>query len=108
MKTPSVMLLIVAFLLVGTTVTVFPIAQVHPSSEIPIQSESQYILVGGQNGSWFKHGQAPRLYRILLSNYSVTKLAPVSSQGTVWGGSWNGSQWLISGWGTDPGGKGSN
>ena len=102
------MLVIVAVLLIGTTVTVFPIAQSHLSAGIPIQPESQYILVGGQNGTWFRHGQAPRLYRILLSNYSVTKLAPVSSQGTVWGGSWNGSQWLISGWGTDPGGKGSN
>jgi hypothetical protein len=32
---------------------------------------------------------------------SVTWLTPVSSGGTVWGGGWNGSQWLISGWGDD-------
>ncbi len=95
------MLLIVAILLIVTAVTVFSIAQGSPSGGIPIQSESQYILVGGQNGTWFKRGQAPRLYRILLSDYSVTKLAPVSSEGTVWGGGWNGSQWLISGWGSD-------
>jgi len=93
-------------LLIGTTTTVFPITQGPPSTGT--KPENQYILIGGQNGTWFQVGQAPRLYRIMLSNYSVTKLTPVSSQGTVWGGSWNGSQWLISGWGTDPGPNGSN
>jgi len=67
-----------------------------------------YILVGGQNGTWFAPAQAPRLYKLSLSNYSVKPLVPVSSQGTVWTGAWNGSQWLISGWGTDPGPDGSN
>lgn len=67
-----------------------------------------YVLVGGQNGTWFEQGQAPRLYQISLNNYSVTHLAPVPSQGTVWSGGWNGSQWLISGWGTDYGTSGSN
>jgi hypothetical protein len=48
------------------------------------------------------------LERIELSNYSVTALTPVSSEGTVWGGGWNGSQWLISGWGDDGGPNGSD
>ena len=100
--------LILTILLIGTTVTILPIVEPLSSRRTVIQSESQYILVGGQNGTWFKRGQAPRLYRILLSNLSVKRLTPVSSQGTVWGGGWNGSQWLISGWGTNPGPHGSN
>jgi len=67
-----------------------------------------YLLVGGQNGTWFRDGQAPRLYYVTLPNYSVASIVPVPSQGTVWTGAWNGSQWLISGWGTDPGPVGSN
>ncbi len=62
---------------------------------------SKYVLVGGQNGTWFVDGQWPRLERVDLDNYSVMTLTPVASVGTVWGGGWNGSQWLISGWGTD-------
>ena len=63
--------------------------------------DSNYVLVGGQNGTWFEGGQAPRLERIDLDNYTVTTLTLVHSGGAVWGGGWNGSQWLISGWGTD-------
>lgn len=107
-STLSLMFLIVTVLLIGTTITIFPIAQGPLSRGITSQPLNRYILVGGQNGTWFKRGQAPRLYRILLSNYMVTRLIPVPSQGTVWGGGWNGSQWLISGWGTEPGPKGSN
>ncbi len=69
---------------------------------------SSYVLVGGQNGTWFENGQAPRLERVELSNYSVTSLNPVHSQGTVWAGGWNGSQWLVSGWGDDDGPNGSD
>jgi hypothetical protein len=65
-------------------------------------------MVGGQNGTWFMAGQAPRLERIELSNYSVTPLTPAPTGGTVWGGGWNGTQWLISGWGEDYGPNGSN
>ena len=46
--------------------------------------------------------------RIDLSNYSMTSLLPVQSEGTVWSGGWNGSQWLVSGWGDDDGPNGSN
>ncbi len=74
----------------------------------PGTGSSSYVLVGGQNGTWFENGQAPRLERIELSNYSVTSLTPVHSEGTVWGGGWNGSQWLVSGWGDDDGPNGSD
>jgi len=67
-----------------------------------------YILVGGQSGIWFQQGQIPKLFRISLSENSPVELTPVLSEGTVWTGGWNGSQWLISGWGTDPGPHGSN
>jgi len=59
------------------------------------------VLVGGQNGTWFEPGQSPRLYVVNLQNNSAVHLSPVRSQGTVWGGGFNGSQFLISGWGTD-------
>jgi len=60
-----------------------------------------YVMVGGQNGTWFVDGQAARLEKVDLDNHSVTPLTPVPGGGTVWGGGWNGSQWLISGWGSD-------
>jgi len=69
---------------------------------------SEYIMVGGQNGTWFESGQVPRLERVDLSNHSVTNLTPVSGAGVVWTGGWNGSQWLIAGFGTAAGPKGSN
>jgi len=59
------------------------------------------VLVGGQNGTWFEPGQSPRLYAVHLQNGSVVPLSPVQSGGTVWGGGFNGSQFLISGWGSD-------
>ena len=59
------------------------------------------VLVGGQNGTWFKQGQWPRLDAVYLQNDSEVQLFPVRSGGTVWGGGFNGSQFLISGWGTD-------
>ena len=95
------MLLIVTIVLIGTVVTVFPIAQGRLPIGATIQPQNQYILVGGQNGTWFENGQSPRLYKILLSDYSVTRLTPVRSGGTVWGGGFSGSQLLVSGWGSD-------
>jgi len=59
------------------------------------------VFVGGQNGTWFKQGQFPRLYEITLQSDSYVQLDPVRSSGTVWGGGYNGSQLLVSGWGTD-------
>jgi hypothetical protein len=84
-----------------------PTPAIARSPQIPSHSQP-YILVGGQNGTWFQPGQQPRLYQVLLSNYSAIQLTPVPSEGTVWTGGWNGSEWFISGWGTDPGPKGSN
>ena len=60
-----------------------------------------YVFVGGQNGTWFEHGQSPRALRVDLQNFSSVQLTPVRSGGTVWGGGFNGSQLLISGWGSD-------
>jgi hypothetical protein len=70
--------------------------------------DSRYILVGGQNGTWFESGQTPRLERVDLANYSVSILVPASGGGVVWTGGWNGSQWLITGFGTARGPNGSN
>ena len=100
--------LILTILLVGTTTIASPIIGPLLANGIATVSQEQYILVGGQNGTWFKPDQAPRLYKILLPLRAVTRLSPVTSQGTVWGGGWNGSQWLISGWGTNSGPHGSN
>ena len=85
-----------------------PFGSVTRAQEEPVVGDGSYILVGGQNGTWFQPGQSPRLFKIFLGNDSVTQLTPVPGQGTVWGGGWNGSQWLISGWGTDSGTSGSN
>jgi hypothetical protein len=68
---------------------------------LPERTTEAYVFVGGQNGSWFQQGQFPKLDQISLPNYSCIQLDPVSSSGTVWGGGFNGSQLLVSGWGTD-------
>ena len=58
-----------------------------------------YILVGGQNGTWFRPDQRSKLDEISISNRSVTQLIPTIGPSVVWTGGWNGSQWLISGFG---------
>ncbi len=68
-----------------------------------IDQSDNYILVGGQNGTWFTDSQFPRLLQISLSTHVVRKLNPVTGEGTVWSGDYNGSDWLISGWGSDDG-----
>ncbi len=60
-----------------------------------------YILVGGQEGSWFSKSQIPRLLNIDLGTNSTTSLIPVTGDGTVWTGGSNSSDWLISGWGAN-------
>lgn len=84
--------------------------QPRHSISIPraLGDDASYIVVGGQNGTWFQQGQAPRLYKISLYNGTATSLVPVSGEGTVWSGGWNGSQMLVSGWGRDPGPSGSD
>ena len=81
----------------------------EPGSSIPLDANPSminapsggYVFVGGQNGTWFEQGQSPRAYQISLQNFSSVQLNPVRSGGTVWGGGFNGSQLLVSGWGTD-------
>ena len=43
--------------------------------------------------------QRSKLYKVSISNRSVTQLMPTIEPGVVWTGAWNGSQWLISGFG---------
>ncbi len=64
---------------------------------------NDYVLVGGQNGTWFTDSQFPRLIQISLATHAVRKLDAVTGEGTVWSGDYNGSDWLISGWGSDDG-----
>jgi hypothetical protein len=66
-----------------------------------VGQQNNYILIGGQEGAWFTDSQFPRLLQISLSNHTARKFNPVSGEGTVWGGGSNGSDWLISGWGTN-------
>ena len=98
---------------VGMVVLLVVLVMLTPSQNVTVVGPSStrsagYVLVGGQNGTWFESGQNPRLLKIFLQNDSVTQLIPVPGQGTVWGGGWNGSQWLVSGWGTDSGTFGSD
>ncbi len=104
-RNSTALVMIIAIIITLTPATSIPITQVSVSA---VQSNDQYILVGGQNGTWFRPGQAPRLYRMFLSNHSLTPVASLPSFGVVWTGSWNGSQWLISGWGITAGAHGSN
>ncbi|MDG6904776.1 MAG: hypothetical protein JRN20_03205 [Nitrososphaerota archaeon] len=64
-----------------------------------------YILAGGQNGQWFSQSQYPELYRVVFSGdiHEAAPLFTVSGSGTVWTGGWNGSSWLITGWGDSQG-----
>jgi len=101
----STVLVMIAAIVIALTPAPISITQVPTFA---LKSNDQYILVGGQNGSWFRPGQTPRLYQIFPSNDSLTPLAPLPSDGVVWSGSWNGSQWLISGWGNTIGANGSN
>ena len=74
--------------------------------DVPGFQAENGMLVGGQNGTWFEGGQFPRLYQISLENDSYVQLDPVHSGGAVWGGGFNGTQLLVSGWGSDDGSQG--
>ena len=43
--------------------------------------DNSFILVGGQNGTWFQSAQYPRLVKIFLENDVVNQLAPVLGDG---------------------------
>jgi hypothetical protein len=91
---------------------VIPVAQAQllrqKSAVVGSDFDKPYVLVGGQNGAWFGQTQNPRLYKLSLPDYSLSKLTLTPSEGTVWTGGWNGSEWLISGWGAVGGPSGSN
>jgi hypothetical protein len=75
---------------------VIPTSQAFNSTSAPA-----YIIVGGQNGTWGTQTQYPQLYKLTLSNsVYAASLLTVGSTGTVWSGDYNGSTWLISGWGS--------
>ena len=61
-----------------------------------------YILAGGQNGEWFTSTQTPSLYKVSLTSVggASKSLFTEPNSGAVWGGGWNGSDWLITGWGS--------
>jgi hypothetical protein len=69
-----------------------------------------YILVGGQNGTWFTQSQYPRLVQIFSDSNSSSSvhLTPIAGKGTVWGGGADNFDWLISGWGIGTAGGKSN
>jgi hypothetical protein len=79
----------------------------NPTSEQTITTTDapslpSYILAGGQNGSWFTPSQYPELYRTSFTNNETTtvSLSTAPDPGAVWTGGWNGSNWLITGWGS--------
>jgi len=67
-----------------------------------------YVLVGGQEGTWFTKSQYPALTRLDLSSNKTVSLSPVSGEGTVWSGGYNGSSWFITGWGSEGGEESPN
>ncbi len=52
-------------------------------------------------GNWFTNSQYPLLYKVSFSGNkpSTSSLATDPSSGTVWTGGWNGSDWLVTGYG---------
>ena len=65
-------------------------------------SSAPFILAGGQNGEWFTPSQTPALYKVSLSGLggASNSLPTESNSGAVWSGGWNGSDWLVTGWGS--------
>lgn len=74
-------------------------------SSFDSSSFPSYILAGGQIGQWFTLTQNPSLYSISFVNNTATStpLDVIPNLGTVWTGGWNGSNWLITGWGQSQG-----
>lgn len=72
------------------------------------QESDPYLFIGGQNGTWFTPYQFPMLSEISLTTYNEIPISVLNSTGAVWGGGWNGSSWLISGYGACTGPESSN
>jgi hypothetical protein len=98
-----ILIAIVSISLIETpSVLAYPVLQRTGNTCMLAHSNEPYLLVGGQNGTWFQTEQWPKLDQIYLTDLSsVKQLALPPSQGAVWAGGWNGSQWLISGYGVD-------
>ena len=69
--------------------------------------DPSYIVVGGQGGNWWDSYQYPELFKLSPDfqspssyNFNASSIATLSGLGTVWSGGFNGSNWLISGWGS--------
>ena len=96
--------LVFVLILIVCTSLLLPVIRVQLNSTKRTATGNQsvgepYILVGGQNGTWFRPDQRSKLYKVSISNRSVTQLMPTIGPSVVWAGGWNGSQWLISGFG---------
>ncbi|MGI0091083.1 MAG: hypothetical protein ACREBS_05195 [Nitrososphaerales archaeon] len=91
----SAMLLTMSWSIVSAKVAKINISE-KESKQVP-----EYIMVGGQSGSWFTTTQHPELYKVGLGTGrgKWTTLETVSGAGSVWSGGWNGSDWLVTGWG---------
>src|SRR5271157_5547028 len=76
-------------------------SDVAPTLMFPSLSVPSYIVAGGQEGAWFTPDQYPELYKLSPSaNITAASLITVSGEGTVWSGGYNGSNLLVTGWGS--------
>jgi hypothetical protein len=96
---PVLSVVILAALLLPGNVQAF--SSSLPCCPASLHLPNRGLIVGGQNGTWFKGGQNPRLFKVNLTNSETARLPTFRSQGTIWSGSTNGTNWLISGWGSD-------
>jgi len=69
-----------------------------------------YIMAGGQYGDWWTPSQYPELFEFSPTlngqgtyGFSASPVATIGNQGTVWSGGFNGSNWLVTGWGVNQG-----
>jgi len=83
-------------------------AQIPTASDVITTSQASdatsapsYMIVGGQTGTWGTQSQYPELYKLSLgADVLAASLITIGGEGTVWSGGYNGSAWLISGWGS--------
>ena len=96
------------FILFTTTVNSLHLTNYSVSTQtFTDRLDPSYIVVGGQSGDWWYPYQYPELFKFTPNfqspssyDFSSSPLATLSGQGTVWSGGFNGSNWLISGWGS--------
>jgi hypothetical protein len=92
-----------------TTISIPVTNEIVPTRVLQAKSAPSYIIAGGQEGAWFAQDQYPELYKISpgsigsrqeIPNFFAASLATISGEGTVWSGGFNGSNWLVTGWGS--------